>query len=178
MHRRVKGWPFLGGPDDANVADVTCEGRVLDLLCPDNRDCIVHIQRLNGVRNTLVDVHGSRVDVPVRRCGVDRSKESTCVFLDDADGVASAPKIGHVVRALPRCPVPAGRSRAQQPTGLEFVEYLVGILWEDVLIDGDGKFVGGSQEMRREDVRVTRIENCLFERLSGKRLGVLNEVGV
>ena len=54
----------------------------------------------------------------------------------------------------------------------------MGILWEDVLIDGEGKFVGGSQEMRREDVRVTRIENRLFERLSGKRLGVLNEVGV
>ena len=29
-----------------------------------------------------------------------------------------------------------------------------------------------------EDVRVTWIENCLFERLSGERLGVLNEVRI
>ena len=47
-----------------------------------------------------------------------------------------------------------------------------------MLVVSDGKFVGGSKKMRCEDVRITRIENRLFEWLSGERLGVLNEVRI
>ena len=153
-------------------------GGPVRLLGVHQRAPVSQVERVDHVRDALVQVDRAGVQQEVRRPAVDGAEQAAGGHLHHAHrGAALAAQVD--LGAFPVPPVPAGGPLPQRPRLDQRVHRLLRTLAEQVQVGrGERGLVGGAGELRREHVRVGRVEHRRLDRPPEQCLRVVHQVGV
>ncbi|QDL75601.1 hypothetical protein DNK48_24880 [Streptomyces malaysiensis subsp. malaysiensis] len=177
---RVPPGDLGGGLQDGDRRGVAGRGRVGRSGLLHQGDRVVEVELLDEIAPALMEVDGALVDGGVGRRGVHGAQQPPGGRLDDLDRAAARPAdVGEVGGALTACPVPRGRPAPQQLALLQLRHQLLGGGPEEFQVGlGERKLGRGRAEVRREDVRVVRVQDGGLHRLPEEGVRVVDEIGV
>ena len=154
-------------------------GGVAGLARLHQRHPVVQVQRPHQVAVALVHVDGALVHDQVGRGLVHRADQPARRLLHHPDrrqaGAAQAGRGGRV----PAHAVPARRAAAQPSRPGEVIDHRPGRRAEDVQVRlGQGQFGGRRAQVRRQHVRVVRVQHGGLHRVPQQDLRMADQVGV
>ncbi|RSS41670.1 hypothetical protein EF902_22415 [Streptomyces sp. WAC05858] len=177
---RVPPGDLGGGLQDGDRRGVAGRGRVGRSGLFHQGDRVVEVELPDEIAPALMEVDGALVDGGVGRRGVHGAQEPSGRRLHDLDRAAARPAdVGEVGGALTAGPVPGGRPASQQLALLQLRHQFLGGGAEELQVRlGERKLGRGRAQVRREDVRVVRVQDGGLHRLPEEGVRMVDEIRV